>query len=100
MLFQWDERKRQEVIKTRGVDILYAAHIFHDTVVTRVDDRENYGEERLISLGMVGDECFVVIHTERDGETRLITAWKGGRIEREQYQAGVLRRPETDEGKG
>jgi uncharacterized protein len=100
MRFQWDERKRQEVIKARRVDILYAAQIFENTVVTRIDDRQDYGEDRLISLGMVGEECFVVVHTERDGEIRLITAWKGGRLEREYYQAGVSGRPETDEGKG
>ncbi len=89
MAFHYDEGKRQEVIKARGVDMLYAALIFNNKVLTRVDDRRDYGEERLISLGMVGDECFVVVHTERDGETRLITAWKGGRNEQDAYQSGI-----------
>jgi len=89
MVFQYDEQKRQEVIRTRGVDMLYAALIFESEVLTRVDNRQEYGEERLISLGMVGDECFVVVHTERNGTTRLITAWKGGRNEREKYQNGI-----------
>ena len=100
MEFEWDETKRQQTIRQRGVDMLYAALIFEGEVLTSRDDRRDYGEERLISLGVVDDECFVVIHTERDGLTRLITAWKGGRYERAQYEAGIARRHKADEGEG
>ena len=92
----WDEEKRRKVIRERQVDILYAALIFEGDVLTRVDDRRDYGEIRNISLGMIGDECFVVVHTEVDGEMRLITAWKGGRKEREHYKKGVARRHPKD----
>ncbi|MCE7027786.1 BrnT family toxin [Jiella sp. CBK1P-4] len=88
------------MIAKRGVDLLYAAGIFEGEYLTGVDNRTDYGEERLISLGMVGDECFVVVHTERNGVTRLITAWKGGRDERRDYQAGIARRDQADEGEG
>ncbi|MDW6024382.1 BrnT family toxin [Mesorhizobium sp. BAC0120] len=98
MILEWDENKRRQVIKERGVDVVYAALIFEGEVLTRVDDREDYGEVRLISLGMVDDEYFVVVHTERNGSTRLITAWKGGRHERAQYEASIARRDQTDEG--
>ena len=100
MQFEWDEAKRQQVIKKHGEDMVYAALIFEGDVLTRLDGREDYGEERKISLGMVDHECFVVVHTERNGWTRLITAWKGGRDERAEYQAGIARRPEADEGEG
>jgi hypothetical protein len=95
--FEWDENKRQKTIAERDVDILYAAGIFEGEVLTRVDDRADYGEERLISMGMVDDECFVVVHTERDGVTRIITAWKGGRNERSYYKAGIARRSKENE---
>jgi uncharacterized protein len=98
--FEWNEKKREQVIKERSVDMVYAAQIFEGEVITRPDDREDYGEERLISLGEVEGECFVVVHTERNGSTRLITAWKGGRDERAEYQAGIARRHKTDEGTG
>ena len=65
----WDETKRQSVIEERGVDILYAALIFEGPVLTKPDNRRDYGEQRKISIGMVGDECFVVVHTEVDGES-------------------------------
>jgi len=95
--FEWDENKRRDVIRKRGVDMLYAALIFEGDVLTRLDDRVDYGEERLISLGTVEDECFVVVHTERNGVIRLITAWKGGRHERSYLEAGLARRDQKDE---
>lgn len=98
MQFEWDEQKRRQVIRQRDVDILYAALIFESDVLTRLDDRRDYGEERLISLGLVDDECFVVVHTRREGSIRLITAWKGGRDERTEYEAGIARRHKADEG--
>nr|WP_149744810.1 BrnT family toxin [Rhizobium sp. RU35A] len=100
MEFQRDEEKRQLLIRQRGVDILYAALIFEGHVLSRLDNRRDYGEERWISLGMVDDECFVVVHTQRGGFTRLITAWKGGRDERSYYQERIARRDPEDEGQG
>ena len=98
MQFEWDEKKRLEVIEKRGVDILESALIFEGRVLTKVDDRADYGEVRYISLGLVDEEPYVVVHTERNGATRLITAWKGGQLEREQYQAGIAGRDKETEG--
>ncbi|MGL5116544.1 MAG: BrnT family toxin [Beijerinckiaceae bacterium] len=100
MNFEWDENKRQQVIKERNVDFVYPAQIFEGQVLTRFDNREGYGEDRWISLGVVDGECFVVVHTERNGVTRLITGWKGGRDERSNYEAGIARRHQADEGEG
>ena len=65
MEFEWDETKRQQVLRERGVGVLYAALIFEGPVLTRVDDRADYGETRQISLGIVDDQGFVVVFTER-----------------------------------
>ncbi len=100
MEFEWDEKKRQQVIRERRVDILYAARIFEGETLTRIDDRQDYGEERRISLGMVAGECFVVVHTDRHAVVRLITAWKGGRDEREQYEKGIAGNHPSDAGGG
>jgi uncharacterized protein len=98
--FEWDETKRQAGIKKHSVDIVYAALIFEGPVLTRIDDRADYGEVRLISVGLIDNECFVVVHTERDETTRLITAWKGGRDERSYHEAGIARADQGDAGKG
>ena len=98
MEIEWDEEKRRLLIERRRVDIVYAALIFEGHVLTRIDDRADYAEIRKVSLGMVGDECFVVVHTARDSAIRLITAWKGGRRERSDYEAGIARRDPGHEG--
>ena len=68
------------------MDFLDAALIFENPIHTMENTREDYGEVRFISLGMVGDVIYAVIHTERDGKTRLISAWKGGRKDYERYK--------------
>ncbi len=89
MQFEWDEQKRQKLLSERGIDLVHAALIFENDVLTKVDNRADYGETRHISLGLVENECFVVIHTDRHDTVRLITAWKGGRDEREQYEESI-----------
>lgn len=85
MQFSWNEEKRRDVYEKHGVDMLEAALIFENPVLTKQDTRRDYGEIRMISLGMVDDEAFIVVHTERDGITRLITAWKGGKHDKDKY---------------
>jgi len=86
MQLEWDEDKRQQLIAERGIDLLYAALIFERETLTKEDTRKAYGETRYISLGLVADEAFVVVHTRREGRTRLITAWKGGKRSYEKYK--------------
>jgi uncharacterized DUF497 family protein len=86
--FDWDETKRQANLAKHSVDILKAARIFHAPTVDVVDRRPGYGEERIRSVGFIGDECYVVVWTWRGSARRLISAWKGGRRDRERYQAG------------
>lgn len=86
MKLEWNEEKRLSTIEDRGVDFLYAALIFEGETLTREDDREDYGEVRLASLGLVDDVPYIVIHTERGENTRLISAWKGGRKDYERYK--------------
>lgn len=88
MEFEWDESKRRKLIERRGVDLVRAARIFRGRVLVEEDDRHDYGEVRKTAIGMVGEDCYVVVFTERDAVIRLITAWKGGRRERSKYQAG------------
>ena len=89
MQFEWNETKRQEVLAKHGVDILYAALIFEGKTLTKIDNRADYGETRFISLGLVNDVPYVVVHTPRGDTTRLITAWKGGRGDYAEYKNRV-----------
>jgi uncharacterized DUF497 family protein len=91
MEFEWDEDKRLKIVRERGIDLRRVVRIFENPVVSWRDDRRAYGEVRHISIGLVDDECFVVVHTRRRNVIRVITAWKGGKREKARYQASNAR---------
>tara|TARA_R110000850_G_scaffold69385_2_gene154114 strand:+ start:1408 stop:1683 length:276 start_codon:yes stop_codon:yes gene_type:complete len=84
--FEWDETKRAEIYKKHGVDLLEAALIFENDVLEKEDTRRDYGEKRMIALGIADGEVYIVVYTMRDNVHRLITAWKGGQDDREKYE--------------
>ena len=89
MEYEWDKIKREANIAKHDVDIVYAALIFEGRTLQTQDRRHDYGEIRYKSIGLIDDVCYVVIHTERNGKTRLISAWEGGQRDRREYQTGV-----------
>ena len=100
MHFEWNDEKRAENLAKHQIDLLDAALIFEGSFVTYDDDRFDYGERRSISMGYVDGQLYVLVHTDRDGTTRLISARKGGRRDRRKYQAGDPARNSADEGEG
>lgn len=67
-----------------------ALKIFDGPILTAIDDREDYGEIRETSLGLFnGVVVLMVVHTERDGTTRLISARKALPKERRIYEKAI-----------
>lgn len=91
-MFEWDEEKRQETLRERGIDFLYAALIFEGETVTIVDDRQDYGETRYLALGVVSEVIFAVVYTMRGDNIRIISARKARKREYERYQDRIARR--------
>ncbi len=86
MQFEWDDDKARRNIEKHGVSFNEAAQIFLGPTLTAFDRRKDYGEPREISIGKVGDlVCLVVVHTNRQGVTRLISARRAKRSERNRY---------------
>ena len=86
MEFDWDPAKNEANLKKHGISLDEAKHIFDGPILTRADDREDYGESRDVSLGALSpDAVLVVVHTQRSGKTRLISARKASRRERKVY---------------
>lgn len=50
-----------------------------------MDDREDYGEERFILIGMAEGMLLFVVYTERGDRTRLISARQATRHEQDDY---------------
>lgn len=88
--FEWDERKNRLNIEKHGVGFATASRIFDGPVLTAADERHPYGEVREISIGVVdGVLALVVVHTDRNGTTRIISARKASRKEREHYEQAI-----------
>jgi uncharacterized protein len=100
MEFEWDDEKYLANLTKHGVDFVEAMLIFENDVLTVEDARQNYGEQRFRSIGLVDGNCFVVVHTQRGDARRLISAWKGGSDERDNYRSHVFRTSQSDEGSG
>jgi len=84
--FEWDDAKAAENVRNHGVSFPQAALAFSDPfAVERIDLREDYGEERIILLGMAGNQVLTVVYTERQNMSKTSTiarARRNGRLVR------------------
>ncbi|MHC5725701.1 MAG: BrnT family toxin [Nostoc sp.] len=69
------------------MDFADAYRIFRLPLRISLDDRQDYGEDRLIGLGMLDGRIVVVVFTELDEETiRIISLRKALPYERKRYE--------------
>jgi uncharacterized DUF497 family protein len=86
MGYQWDTEKSAANEAKHGISFLQAAQIFRGPILKAQDARRDYGESRFIALGIFDNVVMRVVFTERDGDIRIISAWKAGRHDRKKYQ--------------
>ena len=71
MEFDWDSAKNEANLKKHGIGFGEAKHILDGATLTRADDRQDYGENRDISLGALSPKAvLIVVHTERGDKIR------------------------------
>ena len=84
--FQWDDAKAAQNFAKHSVSFEAAKAIFRDPfAVEYVDDREDYGEIRLLVIGLVDNRLLVVAYTMRDEAIRIISARAAEPFERREY---------------
>ena len=83
MGFQWDPGTDAANQAKHLVGFRQAAEIFRGFRLTREDTRRDYGERRFISLGLYVETVLRVVHVRRDGDIRIISAWKANRHDRQ-----------------
>ena len=81
MHFTWHESKRQVTLQRRGVDFAQAEQVFVGPTFTFEDDREEYGEQRWVTLGLLNGIVVVIVHTETVDEIRVISMRKAEKDE-------------------
>ena len=86
MRYEWDEEKNRGNFTKHGLRFEDAEQVFSGPCVTFVDERFEYGEERLVTLGLLAGRLVVLAHAPRGEGTRVISMRKGNRREQEIYQ--------------
>jgi uncharacterized protein len=86
MRYEWDEAKNRSNFAKNGLRFEDAELVLPGPCVTFVDDRFDYGEERLLTLGLLAGRLVVIALAPRDDGTRIISMRKGNRREQEIYQ--------------
>jgi uncharacterized protein len=87
--FEWHNAKAEANFRTHGVSFDLAKTVFKDPfAIERLDDREDYGEERFVIIGMAkGNILLFVAYTERKNNEsiRLISARRATQYEQDDY---------------
>lgn len=92
MQFEWDAQKNQTNIIKHGISFQEAQEVFNDPkLLTYVDDRFNYDEIRELSIGqlLLSEQLVIVVlvvHTDRNGIIRIISARRANKKERRKYE--------------
>ena len=86
MQFEWDSGKADLNARKHGVGFELAALVFlDDERLTAIDDRFDYGEERLITIGHIERRLHVVVYTVIEDTIRIISARKANKREQARY---------------
>jgi uncharacterized DUF497 family protein len=84
--FEWDPDKAASNLIDHKVSFEQAAIACCDPfAVEWIDDREDYGEERSVLLGLCGREILYVAYTERGDNIRIIMARRTEKHEQDRY---------------
>jgi len=83
--FEWDEKKNQINYEKHGLSFEDAELIFASKTISFKDVRQDYGEERFITIGQLTNRVVIVVHTQRDLVTRIISMRKANEREKKIY---------------
>ena len=86
MEFEWDIAKAAANYRKHGISFEEAIYAFGDPLmVEELDDKEDYGEDRIIAYAMGKTEILTIIYTQRGEFARIISARRATRNEQNDY---------------
>ena len=90
MTFEWDEAKNRANIRRHRIDFGDVSPLFDGPMFVTHDTRKDYGEDRIIGVGLLHAAVVVVVFVEKAQDTiRLISARKAERHERERFKEEI-----------
>ena len=85
MQISYDPAKRAQTLALRGIDMADAGEVLFGLCVTVEDERFEYGETRLISIGYLRNRMVVIVWTPRTDGARIISIRKANDREIRRY---------------
>jgi uncharacterized DUF497 family protein len=85
MEITFDHVKRDKTLRERRLDFLRAVEIFDGPNYRFVDDRFDYGEERIVTIGYLDERMMVVVWTQRGSARHVISMRKANDREKVRY---------------
>ena len=85
MVVELDAAKRDTTLEARGLDMARAGDVFTGATLTVEDDRQDYGEDRFITIGFLDERMVILVWTPRNGARRIISMRKGNEREQALY---------------
>ncbi|WP_017720953.1 BrnT family toxin [Kamptonema formosum] len=87
MQFEWDKAKREENIIKHRIDFADVPQMFDGPMLSELDKRTDYGEERWLGIGFLRNTVAVIVWTERQYDIiRIISARRANRYERQRFE--------------
>ena len=87
MKFEWDQQKNQANVAKHELDFADAPRVFKLPLRISLDERQDYGEDRWIGIGILDGRFVVVVFTEPDEQTiHIISLRKALPYERKCYE--------------
>lgn len=85
MQIAFDEAKRAKTLRERGLDFADAGEVFAGATLDLADQRADYGEPRVITMGMLCERVVVIVWTPRGAVRRIISMRYANEREREKF---------------
>ena len=75
MSVEFDPAKARTNLRKHGVSFAHAEQALRDPMAFTIEDPDSRGEQRFVTLGSDSlGRVLVIVHTQRDQRTRLISA--------------------------
>ena len=89
MKIEFDPNKRSKTLVERGLDFADAAGVFEGIHFTVLDDRQDYIENRFITIGWLLGAQVVLVWTLRGDVYRIISMRKANDREKELFAKNI-----------
>jgi len=88
--FEWDPEKAEANRQRHRISFALAQEVFNDEYKAHIHRGDEHGEERWWTIGLVGSQLLIVVHTWEEHEDediiRIISARKATPSERRRYE--------------